>query len=324
MSDQLKRQDICEVAGATLTPENELSTVTKDNYQSLREAFGLGPALAKEAAEANNIVWEEHAIDGPEGPIDVTVLKPAELSGNSPLYITFHSGGMIIGDRFGAIGGGYDDLAWINEHNMIIVTPEYRLAPEYPAPAGLNDCYATLEWAVSQADAWGVDKERIMVGGASGGGGLAAGVALMARDRGDFDLFAQVLIYPMLDDRDKTVSAQQFAKPHGRIWPVESNEFAWNALLGEGHKTREVSPYIAPARATDVSGLPTTYIDVGSAEVFRDEDITYALRLLEAGVQTELHVWRGGYHGFDVFGIPSLLSSEATETRSNWMRRILT
>src|SRR5690625_4490610 len=100
-----------------------------------------------------------------------------------------------------------------------------------------------------------------MVGGASGGGGLAAGVALMARDRGEIDLFAQCLIYPMLDDRNITASSQQFAEPHGRIWPRESNEFAWNALLGEGHEEKDISPYIAPARATDLAGLPTTYID---------------------------------------------------------------
>src|SRR5699024_7318130 len=135
---------------------------------------------------------------------------------------------MIIGDRFGAINGGYDEYSWIKEHNMIIVTPEYRLAPEHPAPAGLDvrlapehpapagldDCYATLEWAVEQAEEWGVNKDRIMVGGASGGGGLAAGVALMARDRGEIDLFAQCLIYPMLDDRNITASSQQFAEPH--------------------------------------------------------------------------------------------------------------
>src|SRR5699024_3075650 len=168
-------------------------------------------------------------------------------------------------------------------------------------PAGLDDCYATLEWAVEQAEEWGVNKDRIMVSGACGGGGLAADVALMARDRGETGRFAQCLICPMLGARSSTASSQPSAVTYGGIWPRESNEFAWNALLGEGHEEKDISPYIAPARATDLAGLPTTYIDVGSAEVFRDEDIKYALGLLEAGVQTELHVWRGGYHGYDVF-----------------------
>ncbi|WP_283116994.1 alpha/beta hydrolase fold domain-containing protein [Corynebacterium stationis] len=323
MAENCKRQDIDSIAALTLTPETELPTITAENYPALLDAFSAGPAIAQAAAEANGVVWEDHTIDGPGGSIDVTVLKPAQLLGNSPLYLAIHSGGMIIGDRFGAINGGYDEYSWIKEHNMIIVTPEYRLAPEHPAPAGLDDCYATLEWAVEQAEEWGVNKDRIMVGGASGGGGLAAGVALMARDRGEIDLFAQCLIYPMLDARNITASSQQFAEPHGRIWPRESNEFAWNALLGEGHEEKDISPYIAPARATDLAGLPTTYIDVGSAEVFRDEDIKYALGLLEAGVQTELHVWRGGYHGYDVFGGAAPVSLETTATRSNWMQRIL-
>lgn len=145
MAEHPKRQDIDSIAGLTLTPETELPTITKENYPVLLDAFSAGPSVAQAAAEANGVVWEEHTIYGSGGPIDVTVLKPAQLSGNSPLYVTFHSGGMIIGDRFGAINGGYDEFSWITEHNMIIVTPEYRLAPEHPAPAGLDDCYATLE-----------------------------------------------------------------------------------------------------------------------------------------------------------------------------------
>ncbi|ANE05069.1 alpha/beta hydrolase [Corynebacterium crudilactis] len=323
MSEELIRQELDPAVAALLTPENSLPTVSDESYMLLKEATFTGPALAQEAAAAHNVTWEDHTIDGPNGPIEVTVLKPAEFKGNSPLYIAIHSGGMVLGDRWTGLGS-YDEFAWINEHNMIVVTPEYRLAPDNPAPAGVEDCYATLVWAASQAEAWGLNKDRIMVGGASGGGGLAAGVALMARDRGEVQLFAQCLIYPMLDDRNATISAQQYGEPYGKIWPRESNEWSWNAILGEGHEDREVSPYTAPARATDLAGLPTTYIDVGSAEMFRDEDIKYALRLLESGVQTELHVWRGGFHGYDGLGTGTPVADATTETRSGWMRRILT
>lgn len=323
---EIIRQDIDTEASVILqTPELLLHTVTDQTFPVLREAMAAPSMrqLARDQADALGLQWEDHTIDGPHGPIDLTVIRPATTVENAPLYYGIHGGGMILADRFSALGA-YDEFNWVQEHNMVIVTPEYRLAPDHPAPAGVEDCYAGLLWAASQAENWGVDPEKIIVGGGSGGGGLAAGVALMARDKGEINLFAQCLIYPMIDDRNITVSSQQFTEGHGLIWPRESNEFAWNAILGEGHAVRDdINSYAAPARATDLTGLPTTYIDVGSAEVFRDEDIKYALRLLEAGVQTELHVWRGGYHGYDTLAPESEVAKETTSTRSSWMRRIL-
>lgn len=326
MSKDMVRQNVDPEAAEILkSPELLLPTVTDESYPVLKEAME-GPAarqLAKDQADARGLQWEDHTIDGPRGPIDLTVIRPAGTVENAPLYFGLHSGGMILGDHFAALGA-YDEFNWVEEHNMVVVTTNYRLAPEHPAPAGVEDCYAGLLWAASKASEWGVDPGRIIVGGSSGGGGLAAGVALMARDKKEIDLFAQCLIYPMLDDRNTTVSSRQFTEGHGHIWPRESNIFAWNALLGEGHADRDdISPYVAPARATDLSGLPTTYIDVGSAEMFRDENITYALRLLEAGVQTELHVWRGGFHGYDTLAVAAEVTKETTSTRSSWMRRIL-
>lgn len=326
MSRDIARQHVDPEAAEILkSPELLLPTVTDENYPVLKEAMAAPAAreLAKEQADARGLQWEDHTIDGPRGPIELTVIRPAGTVANAPLYFGIHGGGMILADRFSALGA-YDEFNWITEHNMVVVTTEYRLAPEHPAPAGVEDCYAGLLWAVSQASAWGVDPDKIIIGGGSGGGGLAAGVALMARDKGEVNLFAQCLIYPMIDDRNTTVSSQQYTEGHGHIWPRESNTFAWNALLGEGHADRDdISPYVVPARAVDLSGLPTTYIDVGSAEVFRDEDIKYALRLLEAGVQTELHVWRGGYHGYDTLAVESEVAKATTSTRSGWMRRIL-
>lgn len=325
-NDDIVRQPIDPDAAVILdNPEMVLPTVTEQTFPVLREAMSApaGRDLAKEQADALGLQWEDHTIDGPRGPMELTVIRPAGTVTDAPLYYGIHGGGMILGDRFAGFGG-YDEFAWVQEHNMVIVTPEYRLAPDHPAPAGVEDCYAGLLWAASQAREWGVNPERIIVGGGSGGGGLAAGVALMARDKGEINLFAQCLIYPMLNDRNTTVSSQQFTEGYGHIWPRESNEYAWNAILGEGHAEREdINHYAAPARATDLTGLPTTYIDVGSAEVFRDEDIKFALRLLEAGVQTELHVWRGGFHGYDTLAPESEVARETTSTRSSWMRRIL-
>ncbi len=316
------RQDIDPEAAAILAASPPFPPITDESFPIMQEAMAIGGAEVQKIAEGFGLRWEEHTIDGPRGPIDLTVIRPAAPVENAPLYFGIHGGGMIIGDRFSGLGS-YDEFAWVQEHNMVLVTPAYRLAPEHPAPAGVEDCYAGLLWAASQANEWGVDSGRIMVGGASGGGGLAAGVALMARDKGEIDLFAQMLIYPMLDDRSNTVSAQQFSGGFGKVWPKESNEWAWNALLGEGHHDKDISSYSAPARATDLAGLPTTYIDVGSAEMFRDEDIKYALQLLEAGVQTELHVWRGGFHGYDGMAAGTPVATETTAARSNWLRRIL-
>jgi acetyl esterase/lipase len=179
-------------------------------------------------------------------------------------------------------------------------------------------------WAASQAEGWGADASRIIVGGASGGGGMSAGTVLLARDRGEVDVFAQLLICPMLDDRNITVSSQQYGGEVGGVWPRENNEWAWDAVLGEGHADRDdVDAYSAPARATDLSGLPSTFIDVGAAEVFRDECVDYASRLWAAGVQTELHVWRGGFHGFDLFGATTPVGRASRAARADWVRRIL-
>lgn len=293
-----------------------------DTLQLMRDANGPGSEGVREASAALGLVYEEHVISGPRGAIEMTVIRPAEQLNGAAVYYTIHGGGMVAGNRFTTLTL-LEELDWVAEHGMVLVTPEYRLAPEHPAPAGVEDCYAGLAWAASQASSWGADAERIIVGGPSGGGGLAAGTVLMARDAGEVNVFAQLLICPMLDDRNRTVSSQQYHGAAGGIWPRENNEWAWEAVLGEGHVDRAASAYSVPARATDVSGLPSTFIDVGSAEVFRDECVEYASRLWAAGVQTELHVWRGGYHGFDLFGATTPVGVMSRATRADWLRRTL-
>ena len=198
---------------------------------------------------------------------------------------------------------------------------DYRLAPEHPDPYPVEDCYATLLWTVEHAAELGVDPARIVVNGPSAGGGLAAGVALLARDRGGPPLLGQLLVSPMLDDRNETVSSHQIDGVG--VWDRESNDTGWNALLGDRRGTDTVSIYAAPARATDLTGLPPAYLECGSAEVFRDEDVAYASSLWAAGVQAELHVWPGAFHASDQLAPDAALSREAVTARDAWMARLL-
>src|SRR5919106_5139412 len=177
------------------------------------------------------------------------------------------------------------------------VSVEYRLAPETPYPGPLHDCYAALCWTHEHADELGVDPSRIGIAGVSAGGGLAAGLALLARDRGEVRVAFQLLDCPMLDDRSRTPSIQV---DDLFVWTREANEFAWRAYLGDLYGSNEVPPYAAPACATDLAGLPPAFVSVGTIDGFRDEDVNYALRLNQAGVPCELHVYPGVPHGYQM------------------------
>ncbi|MEU8184777.1 alpha/beta hydrolase fold domain-containing protein [Micromonospora sp. NPDC049047] len=167
----------------------------------------------------------------------------------------------------------------------------------------------------------GIDPARIVVAGASAGGGLAAGVTLMARDRNTPAIAAQLLSCPMLDHRNDTASSRQYSGLDG-VWTREMNEFGWRSVLG-GHTDQNVSAYVSPALADDLSGLPTTYIDAGTAEVFRDEDVSYATRIWAAGGQAELHLWAGGFHGFSALFPEVRVSAAARRTQTDWLARVL-
>jgi len=201
---------------------------------------------------------------------------------------------------------------------VVAATVEYRLAPEHPHPAPVEDCHAALVWFHGQAAALGVDPARLAVMGGSAGGGLSAGVALLARRRASVALAGQVLLCPMIDDRNVTPSS--YGYPDGTTWTRPLNLLGWECLLAD---TDPVPPEAAPAREGDLSGLPPAFIEVGSAEMFRDEDIDYARRLWWAGVDCELHVWSGGFHGFDVFAPDSALARAARDARRSWLRRTL-
>ena len=263
---------------------------------------------------------QELTVPGPAGDPDITllVLSPAAGATNAPCIYHTHGGGMIIGDR----RTGIDlFLPHVVDSGAVVVSVEYRLAPEHPDPAPVEDCYAGLRWTAEHADELGIDPSRILISGASAGGGLAAGVALLARDRGGPALSHQVLICPMLDDRFTTHSSRMHDGTGG--WDRNDNEFGWTSLLGERRGTDDVSPYAAPARATDLAGLPRTFLDVGSAETFRDEVLDYATRLSQAGVSVDLHMWGGGFHGFDMLVPQAAVSQASLATRDAFLRRAL-
>jgi acetyl esterase/lipase len=262
----------------------------------------------------------ERQVPGPDGAPEISLLicRPTGVTATTGAIYHIHGGGMIIGtSRLGMP----QILEYAHGLRAAVISVEYRLAPETPHPGPVEDCYAGLVWTAAHADELGIDPARIVVAGGSAGGGLAAAVALLARDRGGPALLAQMLMCPMLDDRNDTPSSWQMAGLG--IWDRTSNETGWTALLGPARGGPDVSPYAAPARAADLAGLPPAFIDVGSAETFRDESVTYAARIWQAGGVAELHVWPGGFHGYTMMVPQAEISQESTTVQRNWLHRIL-
>ena len=261
---------------------------------------------------------EQRTVPGPAGAPDVTliVVRPSSAPGPVPALYYTHGGGMIGGTARDALDAVLDLAAGVG---AALVSVEYRLAPETPHPGPVEDCYAGLVWTADHAAELGID--RLVLIGGSAGGGLAAALALMARDRGGPALAGQLLMCPMLDDRNDTPSAHQMAALP--MWNRQANEVGWTALLGDARGGPEVSAYAAPARAEDLSGLPPAFVDVGSADTFRDEDVAYATRIWQAGGIAELHVWPGGFHGFDGMAPHAAVSKAAVAARANWLHRLV-
>jgi acetyl esterase/lipase len=295
-------------------------TLTLDMIPALRaQATGV-MVPDEELRRGGAFEITERLVPGPEGAPEISLLvaRPTGVPSPTAAIYHIHGGGMILGDNRLGLPGVLD---WAEELRAAVVSVEYRLAPETPHPGPVEDCYAGLAWTAAHAGELGIDPRRIVVAGGSAGGGLAAAVALLARDRGGPGLAAQLLLCPMLDDRNDTPSAWQMAGLG--VWDRAMNETGWTALLGAARGGPEVSPYAAPARAVDLSGLPPAFIDVGSAETFRDEAVTYASRIWQAGGIAELHVWPGGFHGFAGLAPQTALSKDATGAPLNWLRRVL-
>lgn len=257
------------------------------------------------------------SIDTPAGALALHVYHPLQGDGPRGCILHLHGGGFIVGE---ARLQEAQHLQMAADLDCVFVSVDYRLAPETRFPGNIEDCYAALAWVFRNAVALGIDPRRIGVMGESAGGGLAAALALMARDRGEFALAFQHLIYPMLDDR--TCTRETAAAIGQHVWTRESNRFGWTCLLGQAPGGPDVSPYAAAARATDLAGLPPTFLSVGALDLFVEENLDYGRRLLQAGVPTEVHVWPGAVHAFDAD--PSAnVAIRAREAGLTYLARVL-
>ncbi|MFD7453689.1 alpha/beta hydrolase [Kitasatospora sp. NPDC059827] len=254
-----------------------------------------------------------------DGAFTLVSARPAGIREPLPLLYYLHGGGMVTGNAWSVLPRVLRSLAL--PLRLAVVSVEYPLAPRTRFPGAVEDCYAGLGWVAEHADELAVDAGRLVIGGKSAGGGLAAALALLVRDRGGPMPIGQLLLSPMLDDRGDTFSSHQMVGHD--TWDRSSNATAWQAVLGDRHGAADLSPYAAPARATDLTGLPAAYLDVGSAETFRDEAVAYADALWKAGGEAELHVWPGACHGFDTLAPQAALARDAQEARTRWLRRVL-
>ncbi len=229
------------------------------------------------------------------GPaVRMLVHAPDTVTGKRPALLNIHGGGYVAG---APEMQDAQNARLAADLGMVVISPDYRLAPETRFPGPVEDCYAALAWMLTNAADFGLDSDRIAVGGESAGGGLAAGLCLMARDRGEYFIAFQHLIYPMIEDRPGPGGVTDPAI--GRhVWTREASAFGWSCLLGGMHGSEAVSPYAAAARAMDLSGLPPAFIACGALDFFIDENLDYARRLIHAGVPTELHLYPGAPHGF--------------------------
>lgn len=263
---------------------------------------------------------EDRRVPGPEGApeVPVRVYRPEKSTGVLPVLLWIHGGGYIMGDL------EQDDnptrQLTLNV-NCLTVAVDYRLAPENPFPAPVEDCYAALKWLAKNARELGADVERIAIGGGSAGGGLAAGLALLARDRGEVDVMHQFLIYPMIDDR--TTEPASEIVPDALFWTRQSNLVGWRCYLGCDPAGEDVSCYAAASRAESLAGLPPAYIAVGDLDLFSEENVEYARQLIHAGVATELHVYPGGPHAFDMLAPQADISRRFTGDFHRALKRAL-
>ncbi len=287
----------------------ELPAVDAAGVAAMRSASFASPDLS------DAVVRTEHQVPA-DPPVPVRVHRAKDAQGLLPAVVTIHGGGYVI--------GSYDMDSplldrWCPTLGVVGVSVEYRLAPETSYPGPLEDCYAALRWTYENAAELGIDKDRIGVYGLSAGGGLAAALALLARDRGEVPLAFVLLDCPMLDDRQQTPSIQSEGL---YVWGQGSNEFGWRSYLGDLYGSDDIPPHAAAARESNLAGLPPTCVVVGSIDGFRDEDMGYAQRLNQAGVPCELHVIAGLPHAYLL--VPGAVAVQlAMHCMDDWLSRQL-
>ncbi len=299
-----------EIAAALANFPIDLGLLSDDALPQIRAAMASMPRPPLSDA----VIREDHRVPAANGEPALTlrVHRPVGVDGALPCLYWMHGGGLVLGTC------EQDDArfdGWCRQFGLVGVSVEYRLAPETPYPGPLEDCYRGLAWVRANADRLGVRADAIGIGGASAGAGLAAGLALLARDRGELPIAWQLLIYPMLDDRQVTPSSG-WEVP---VWNPAANTYGWQSYLGDARGGPQVAPYAAPARATELAGLPPTLISVGTADGFVDEDIDYAQRLNRAGVPVELHLYPGAPHGFDAFAPGTQIAQRAKRDMEEWL-----
>ncbi|ANS73232.1 lipase [Paenibacillus yonginensis] len=291
---------------------------TRDKLEDKRKEMQQFAAAVAASLPANNAVriTEAH-VPGAAGDPDVRIKIYQPSGGNVPLpgVLYIHGGGYILGSA-DMMDPALQQMA--SGIGCVIVSVDYRLAPEHPFPAPLEDCYAALRWFSEHAEELGSDPSRIAVMGPSAGGGLTAALSLLARDRNGPSIKFQMPLYPMLDDRIITRSSQEITDE--RVWSTAKTRLAWEMYLGE---QQEISPYAAPARTADLSGLPPTYTCVGELDPFRDETIDYVSRLTQAGVPVEFHLYPGCFHGFEEYFPSAEISRRVTEEYYSALARAL-
>ena len=270
-------------------------TLTREALPAIREqreamAMEQMPPLPPEVS-----VVEEYAHGLNGAPrVRMKVYRTPSDRTDRPVILHLHGGGYVLGSPDSMAP---QCCAWAKGMDAVVVAPAYRLAPETAFPGNVEDAYAALAWIHDNASQLGVDTSRIAVAGESAGGGLAAGLSLLVRDRKEYAFCFQYLIFPMLDDRT-TIRADLSSMFGEFVWTRGMNHFGWCSLLGKEPGGEDVSPYAAAARADDLSGLPPTFISTGAMDLFTEEDLDYARRLMAEGVPTELHVYPGAPHGF--------------------------
>jgi len=310
-----------ELKGPIKMMLSQMPPMSFDDIPAARAASTqMMAAMKKQWPVIPGVITKDQSIPGPkESPnANVRIYRPEKQSGLLPALLWIHGGGYMLGNidqedftakQFSLAG------------NCVAVSVEYRLAPEHPYPAPLEDCYTALKWLSTHANEIGVDSSRIVIGGASAGGGLAAGLAILARDRAEVKTVFQLLIYPMINDCN--VAPPSDVLPDTIFWTRENNLIGWRSYLGGEPGGSGISCYAAAFRAESLAGLPPAYITVGDLDLFAREDIDYASRLIEAGVPTELHVYPGGCHAFDMLVPGADVSKRFTKDIHRALKRAL-
>jgi acetyl esterase/lipase len=299
-----------------LLPVLEALPLFNLSMESLPEMRAARAAIGAGDQGFPGLIFERRVVQAPDGAeVRVNLFRPERPAAPRPAILHIHGGGYVLGtaDMTNAA-----NAATALKLDCVIVSVDYRLAPETPYPGPLEDCYGALRWLHESAAELGVDAKRVAIAGESAGAGIAAGLALLARDRGDAPICFQCLVYPMLDDRTHTDNTAPYAGEF--VWNGDSNRFGWQAYLGNTPDGADIPYSAAPGRAPDLRGLPPAFINCGALDLFADEDIAYARRLMHAGVATELHIYPGGFHGFPL-APGTQLATRAERDRIDALRR---